>query len=126
MAVRSFGLVTVATPGTPARASANVPVNSRAGGPTGRVPLQSIMLQAHPDNTGKIYIFLGGGNFSGDHRTTLDVAVAILPMPGDPLGGPFGAASWGIPNSSAGINLSDFWIDADEAGDGVIVSGTEQ
>jgi hypothetical protein len=64
--------------------------------------------------------------------TGLDVSVsggdsrllAILPAPADPTTGPFTGFSPGIPVISSGLNVADFYVDVDVAGDGVLVSFT--
>ena len=115
--VRSFGQVIVTTAGTPVRATANLAV------PGTSVPLQSLRIQVRPANTGILYVFQGGGNFSGDHRTTRDVALAILAVPASATTGPFDKyeVSFVVP---VGLNLADIWLDASVSGDGGIISGT--
>lgn len=115
--VRSFGQVTVATGGTPSRATANQTV------PGTVVPLQSVRIQVRPANTGLLYIFQGGANFSGDHRTSRDVCLAILAAPANVTTGPFEKYEAGfiVP---VGLNLADLWLDVSVNGDGGIISGT--
>jgi hypothetical protein len=117
--VKSFGLVVVAAGGTPVNAAANLTL---AGGQN--VPLQSVLFQAHPDNTGKMYIFASMSNPPADHRTDCVGLIAVLGAPGDPDDGPFPSASFGVPSIPAGLNLAQLWVDAQQNGDGVIVSGT--
>lgn len=116
--LQSFGKVTVAAGGTPSRATAN-----RAD-PSEPVPTQSFVVQALPGNTGLVYIFSGGANFSGDHRTSLDRCIGILPAPTSATNGPFSSASFSVPNIPNGLNLADIWFDVGVSGDGVIVAAT--
>ena len=116
--VRSFGQVTVAAGGPPARATANLAV------PATNVPLQTVRIQVRPANTGLLYIFHGGGNFSGDHRTSRDVCLAILAAPASVTTGPFETYEAGVFVVPVGVNLADLWIDVSVNGDGAIISGT--
>ena len=115
--VKSFGQVIVAAGGTPARATVN------QGTPSTPVSLQSVRIQVRPANTGLLYVFQGGSNFSGDHRTSRDVCLAILPAPASTTSGPFEKyeAQFVVP---VGLNLADIWLDVSVNGDGAIVSGT--
>lgn len=119
MALQALGKVTVGTAGTPVAvspaASAVPPLTP--DGTTGFATVQSVMLQALPTNTGKIYIGLKGLN-----STTLANCLVILPAPSDAIKGPFTSASFSQPFVPAGVNLSDMVIDADNSGEGVIVS----
>jgi hypothetical protein len=112
-----YGKVTVTTAGTPVRATSNLSV------PADPVPVQSFFVQAAPANTGIVYIFQGGANFTGtDDRTTLRRCIGILPPPGDASAGPFPAASYAQPVIPAGMNLADIWFDTSVSGSAVIVS----
>jgi hypothetical protein len=117
--VKSFGIVTVAAAGTPVQASDNLTLAT--GQP---VPLQAVLFQAHPDNTGKVYIFVEMSQPPADHRTDGVGLVAILPAPSDPDTGPFPSGTFGLPATPNGINLTNFWLDVQTSGDKVIVSGT--
>ena len=115
--LKSFGLVVVAAGGVPARATAN------EADPEKRAPVQAVRFQVHPDNTGKVYVFAGGDNFSGDHRSDGLGLVAVLAAPLDPDTGPLEAFDWGMPNVAVAMNVNDLWVDVQQNGDGVIVSG---
>lgn len=116
--LKPFGKVTVTTGGTPVRATVN------QTDPALPVPTQAFVVQVLPGNTGLVYVFAGGGNFSGDHRTTLDRCIAILPAPASATTGPFASASFAIPVIPNGMNLADIWIDVSVNGNGAIVSVT--
>ena len=119
--LKSFGKVTVAAGGTPARAVANL----SAGQQSKSNPLQSVQFQVLPANTGKVYIFAAGPNFAGtDDRTALAYCIGFLPAPANAMTGPFPSASFSLPNVPAGIDLSDLWIDVDVNGNGVVIAGT--
>ena len=115
--MRSFGQVLVAAGGTPARATANQTT------PSAVVQLQKVRIQVRPANTGILYIFQGGGNFSGDHRTTRDVVLAILPAPASATSGPFAYFEFGEEVVPVGLNLADIWLDVSANGDGGIIAG---
>lgn len=118
--LKSFGRVTVTAAGTPVRATNNVA--AAVGGPSARQGVQSFMIQADPANTGILYVFAGGDNFAGDHRTDGLGLVAIIPAPASATTGPFTTASFGMPNVPAGLNLNDIWIDTSVNGSRAIVS----
>ncbi len=119
MALRSFGYVAVVAAGTPVRASSNLTLQTGQN-----VPLQSLLIEAHPANTGKIYIIEGMPATPVDRRTTGVGVIAILPKPADATIGPFPSANFGLPATPQSINLREIWLDADVSGDKVIVSGT--
>lgn len=114
----AFGKVTVPVPGTPQSAAKNIATSQPR-------TLQSIQFQALPANTGKVYIRLKGDP-TIDDRTDLEQTIAILPAPTDDVNGPFASASRSVPNVPAALVLGLYYIDADVANDGVIVSGTAQ
>jgi hypothetical protein len=121
MAVVSFGLVTVTTGGTPVNAAANILDQLAPGEP---VLLQSVLVQAHFNNTGKVYVLTAMPTPPVDRRATLVGAIAVLPAPADPTDGPFPSASVGVPLQMTTMDLRQLWIDADVSGNGVIISGT--
>jgi len=104
-----LGTVTVATPGVLVRITNNQMV------PSEWIGAQSILLQALSNaahtNTGRIYIYT---------QTTFGLKrVATLAPPAVNSIPSFSAT---IPNAAAALNASIYWIDADEAGDGVDAS----
>ena len=117
--VASFGQVLVTSAGTPVCANANVSDSKR------HIGLQSVFMQARPENTGRIYIFYSGSNgATSSNKTTRATCVGFLPAPSDPTKGPFPSWSYTVPNVSVGMVLDNFWLDADNSGEGVIVGGT--
>lgn len=114
MSIRSFGYVTVGTPGTPVRATVH------QTDPTARVGAQALLFQALHGNTGRVYIGL-----SGMDKTAGTGVLAVLPAPSDPTSGPFASFSPSQPLQFAGLNVADFYIDADVGTNGVVVAATE-
>jgi len=112
---RAYGRVTVTTGGAPVRATIN------QADPTLRVGLQSVMFQAHPANTGIMYVRLR--STLADDRTTLAVTLALIPAPTSATQGPFSSVTFSAPPVPGGFNLADFYVDAGVNGNSVIVSG---
>lgn len=116
--IGSLGAVLVTTPGTPVRATAN------EEDPTARVAAQTVRFQVLPTNTGKVTIGLGsmytGGTVAGEN------VLHVLPPPADPTAGPFTEYEATIHNVPSGLNVADFYIDAEIAQDGVVVSYLNQ
>lgn len=102
------GKVTVPTPGTPVRASAAYT------DPAKHVACHGIMFQTLPSNTGKIYI--GRANMNKAAFTGL---FAMLVAPSASQLPNFSAAITQAPNA---LGVEEFYIDADVAGEGVIVT----
>lgn len=121
MALVSFGWVQVPTGGTPVNAADNILDQLQTGEP---VLLQSVLIQAHFNNTGKVYVLTAMPAPAIDRRATLVGALLVLPAPSDPTNGPFPSGSIGVPMQMTSLDLRSLWIDADVSGDGVIVSGT--
>lgn len=118
MALLSLGKVTCPAAATPVRATVN------RTDPTARVGVQGFMVQALPANTGKVYVFLGGAQFTGDHRTSLTGALFEVPAPSSATTGPFPTGSIGLQAEAAGINMADIFIQTDVNGDGAIICAT--
>lgn len=108
--IRSLGYVTVPTPGTPVRATAN------ETDPTKRLPAQAVSFQVRASNTDLVYIGVAGMN-----KTTGVGVLAQLAAPADATTGPFPSYSPSIPNIPAGLNINDLWVDAEQANEGVVV-----
>jgi hypothetical protein len=106
---RSLGKVTVTVSGTLVRASNNE-LN-----PNERVPCQSVLFEQWPGNTGRIYIC---------DRPTANVAsgVGVLAILAPPTTAGYPSAGVGIPTAPTPISATDFWIDAEVSGEGVLVS----
>lgn len=109
-----FGVVTVATPGTPVQLASNLPSFSPpvTGSVTDQIPCNKISFIANTNahsgagNTGNVYIGQKTMN-----KTTLAGVVVVLPK----------ATSFPVTNNvSMNIYQFDQWyVDADNAGDGV-------
>ncbi len=119
MALKGFGYVTVAAAGTPVRATQGLTLQT--GQP---VQLQSVLIEAHPSNTGLIYIFEGMSTPPADHRTSGAGLLAILAAPASAINGPFPSATFGLPAVPNGVDLNNIWLDTSVSGSKVIVSGT--
>jgi hypothetical protein len=109
--IQSLGYVTLPSPPTPTRATAN------RTDPTLRVATQALIFQALPTNTGKIYVGTASMN------TTTGVGVfGVIPAPTDATTGPFPSWSPSLPVVPAALNAGEFYIDGDNGGEGVIVT----
>ena len=106
----SLGFVAVASAGTPVQATANVSASALPPQAQSQYLGCSILFQAKPSNTGKIYILDKGGSKSSG--TGL---LAILTS---------STSSFIIstPQAPGGLNAADYWIDADNSNDAVLVS----
>ena len=107
--VNSLGKVTVTTPGTPVRATSN------QGTPGAQVSCQAIAFQALSANTGKIYI-----GSSTMNKSTLAGVYFVLAVPTTNIVPSFSASQLSV----AGLNAADFYLDADNGTEGVIISYT--
>lgn len=104
----SLGKVVVATAGTPVQATVN------QTSPTAPLVCHAILVEVLPTNTGKIYVGLVG--FS---KTTLVGALAILPPPTTNSYANWGGSVGFAPNA---VEASQVYIDADNSGEGVLIS----
>lgn len=108
MALKSFGKVTVTSAGSKVRCTIN------QTDPTARVGLQSFSVYAPAGNVGDVYVGIGS-TFS---TSTYSNLLGIIPK-----------GQWwsGVINlAPAGVNLADYYIDAVNSNDSVLVVGTEQ
>ncbi len=109
-AAASSSVVTVVTAGTPVRVSAT------------RVPAQSVLIQAMPNNLGRIVVGSDNtvrANASGSNPS--GTVLAIIGVPSANTATP-PSSNGGNPLANAGVNLADLWIDATNSGEAVIVS----
>lgn len=106
--IASAGPITVATPGTPVPAITNLPVTPRP------YSCHGVLFQALPTNTGKVYI----GTAEMD-PTAFTGLFAMLAIPTDNQIPSFSAALTITPN---GMVLDQFYVDADNADDGVLLT----
>ncbi len=106
--IKAIAKIVVVAAGTPVR------VTSQEADPSAYYPIHGILIQALPDNVGKTYI--GVSTMNRVARTDL---LGILATPTANSIPTYSAALTLSPNA---IQLKDFYIDADNANDGVIVS----
>jgi hypothetical protein len=112
----SIGAVKVVNPGTPVSVVAGLGTP-----PPTRVAAQAIAFQALPTNVGIVYV---GG--LGMIRSTYVGVRFVIPAPGSPITGPFITATLAVPNVPSGLNVALYYIDANNPGDGVLVTYTNQ
>ncbi len=105
MAWISLGQITVGVPGTKVRLTSN------ATTPAARIGCEALLVQAISQashtNTGRIYLYAGPND---------SAPVATLAVP---TTNTIPSAAATIPNAPGGLNAADFWIDSDNASDGV-------
>lgn len=106
--IRPLGVINVPVPGTPVRISTLLPSLTE--------PFQchAVLIQVRKANTGRTYV-----GASTMNRTTEDGVLATLAIPTDNSIPAFAAALTPAPN---GINLTEIYVDADVANEGVKVS----
>lgn len=109
--LRSRGKVTVTSAGTPVRLTTNEST------PSARLGCHAFMVESLSTNTGKIFI-----GTSGMNKTTLAGVVAILAIPTSNILPVFTVGFSGAPNA---FNLADYYVDADNSGEAVLVSTLE-
>ncbi len=110
MSLRALGRITIITSGTPVRATLN------EDDPTKRYPAHAMLFERDvTTETGKIYIL---DREDAVIATRVGV-VGILAIPTDNLLPSFSAT---VTYAPVGLNLNDYWIDADVDGEGCIVS----
>lgn len=109
MAIRSLGLVTVPTAGTPVRLTANESV------PTAHVGAHSISVQAWHPNTTRVYI--------GDRESMVRATgVGVLMVLAIPTANALSQFTATIVNSPAGFDAAQLWLDVDTNDEGALVS----
>ena len=106
--IRPVARLVVAVPGTLVRAT------SQEADPDKHIAIHGVMFQALPTNVGIVYI-----GTSALVRATFTNCFAYLPVPTTNQAPTFSAALTIAPN---GLALGQYYIDADNAGDGVLVT----
>lgn len=110
-----LGPITVPVPGVPARATSTITTD--AGGiqndPT-KFSCHAALFQARPGNTGNVYI--GTSNMV---RATLVGVAAVLAIP---TANSIPAFSIALTLAPAGVDLSELYVDADVADEGVLLT----
>lgn len=104
--LKGLGKTTVTTPGTPVQVSVPSVINPPS--------CHACIIEALFGNTGKVYV-----GTSGLTKSTLADVLVVLPIPTSNLIPTF---SISIVSGANALHLRDLWIDADVAGEGVIVS----
>lgn len=99
--------ITITSPGTPQQVT--IPA-----APTNRV--YAISIQALPSNTGKIWI---GKSTMKKGASPPSGVMAVLAVPTTNIIPSFSAS---IALAAGGITATDFWIDADNMSDGVVIA----
>ncbi len=110
---KPLGRVIVTTGGTPVRATVNM------ADPTLRVGAQTFTVQAHPTNTGIIYVRMGNQT---DDRTTLRWTIGVIPVPVSATQGPFTVLTFSKPVGGAGFNMADIYLDTSVNGGSALVT----
>jgi len=103
------GPITVPVPGSPVSISAALPDPK-----TRTLKVYAALFQALPANTGKIYI-----GKSTLNKTTLAGVAAVLSIPTANLIPSFGMS---LTIAPAGVDLTDLYLDADIANEGVLLT----
>lgn len=106
--IQALGKVTVTTPGTPVALTIN---QTR---PVARLAVHALLVQALSTNIGKLYLGTAALN-----KSTLAGVYAVLAIPTVNLIPTFSAA---LTLAPAGIQIQDMYLDADTAGEGVLVT----
>lgn len=111
-----LGPVRVSVPGTPVRATSAIPdtLPNLYGEPGSNFTCHAALFQALPTNTGLVYIGAATMN-----KTTLAGVLAVLAVP---TANSIPSFSVALTLAPAGIDLSDVYIDAANATEGVLVS----
>ena len=76
--------------------------------------VHAVLIEALPGNTGKIYVGL-----AGLAKATLANCLVVLPIPTANVIPTFSIT---VTEAANAIALQDLWIDADNAGEGVLIS----
>ena len=110
MALRSLGRITVVTSGTPVRATLNEVVADT------RYPVHAMLFQRDDSSEiGNVYI----GTSADMDISTLAGVIAILAIPTANILPSFSAT---ITLAAAGLDLRNYFVDADVNGEGCIIS----
>jgi hypothetical protein len=106
----SLGKVTIDTAGVLKRATYNLST------PTTKFLCHSIMIEAWPTNTGKVYI-------CDRSNAVASTGVGIVAILGVPTVNSIPTFTDTITGAIAAINLEGIWIDVENSGDSVLVVG---
>jgi hypothetical protein len=114
MAWHSLGYVPVPVPGTPVRATTNEST------PTKRIGCQTLFFEQLEANDGKIYVCDRSDAVKASGVGILAVIPAPTLVAGVAVTLPYLSAT--IPTSPSGMDAARFWVDADNPGEGCLVS----
>jgi hypothetical protein len=107
-----LGFIAVPTPSTPVRLTSNIGIQTQQPGIlTPTTHLEQITFLAPTSNVGKVYLVKNG------YTRTDPMGVMDILLPGERVSIPDGYAR------SPGLNPDDVYVDADNAGDGVVARG---
>lgn len=106
--IQALGMIPVPAPGTP------VAIDTALPNPDKSMSIHGALFEQIPGQTGKIYI----GRKSMDKSSLVGV-YAILAIPTTNFLPTFSVALTIAPN---GLSTIEFWVDADVAGEGVLVT----
>jgi len=106
--IDALGPVTVAVPGTPQSLVASLPALTR------NLKAYAILIQALSFNGGQVYV-----GTTGLDRSTLAKVIAVLPVPTASFIPSLGIS---LTIAPAGVDVGSLYIDANIAGDGVLVT----
>jgi hypothetical protein len=106
--IRPFARLVVTVPGTLVRAT------SQEADPAKHIMCHGVMFQVLPTNVGRVYI-----GTSALNRAALTNCFAWLPVPTINQAPTFSAALTIAPN---GLAVGQYYVDADNGGDGVIMT----
>lgn len=109
MSLHSLGAVT-ASSGTPTR------ITSNQADPSARIATHSLLIEALPTNTGKVWIGLSTMDKASSTKPGI---LAVLAIPTANVIPGFSAT---ISYAPGGFNAADYYIDPDVNGDGVVIS----
>ena len=104
----SLGLIQVATPGTPVRVTTDNTLRATM-----------MVVRTVPGFTGKTYLGVAGMNKNSPARTGVMRILSEPPASGPQDGEVVPPATSGHGNQ---VQVADYWVDADVAGEGVIVT----
>lgn len=108
------GKTTVLAPGTPVQVQ--VPAAIAGPGNPGLSTVHAFIVEVLASNTGKIYLGTLGLNKSASALTNV---LVVLPVPTVNILPTFSVSLTAAANA---LSLSDLWVDADVATDGVLIS----
>ncbi len=114
MAALMVGLGKTVVPNSGTPVQVQIPAAIAGPGNPGLSTVHAFVVEVLSNNTGKVYI-----GVQGLSKTTLVGCLVVLPIPTANLLPTFSVSMTAAANA---LSLSDLWIDADNAGEGVMIS----